>query len=316
MKAKTWIIMGTMLIAAVFAGIAGGQAESTTTQNGKFDGGPAPRVVRYADIHDALLAMRAGIDQALAAGAVRAASAITVSETASIAEWFDVPEDLKRSEQFDEWDGLTVREESATLLIKRRAGYLRIIDKASVERDRTAALAQPDTLALSESHAQDAAMGFADYLGVDRAQIGRVDVKKVVGESGGPDGVVINRVESEFLVTFDRVHNGVRVAGAMFRVAVDDDGKIKRALVRWPELEPVPSTRKPVALEKVAETIKSRLDEMYERTPAVRYDLAAFIHQKYSDGRFVAEPVIRVMSAGVTDETSSPIVFFNVPLTN
>ncbi|MCC6159418.1 MAG: hypothetical protein IT350_15315 [Deltaproteobacteria bacterium] len=37
---------------------------------------------------------------------------------------------------------------------------------------------------------------------------------------------------------------------------------------------------------------------------------------KCASDRVIVKPVICVMSAGVTDETSSPIVFFNVPLTD
>lgn len=261
----------------------------------------------YNVIHQQVREMQEQIDAVVSTAFSTAESPIPYVKNEEIADWYLASRSFTRT-SFNNGDRL--RDENETLLIKRRAAYLRVIDKVALKENRDLSLLENSTLQLTEEEAIDQAFSFVEFLGVPRKDVFDVDIVKVVGEAGDETGV-LERVEAEYLVTILRQKNGIVVADSRIRLAINDKSQVTRVLAQWPELEPQPAEKAAIDSARVALDVFTKLYETYHKNPEVGYIMVPVIAHQIEGNRTMAKPVLRVISSRAD---RGPVFGFDVDL--
>ncbi len=282
------------------------RADEEDNTSEKYFGGK--RVLDYNAILDEISQKEQKIDETITQSMRKCESSVASFSNEDISEWYEAGKAFTRSTFRN---GKKLRDENEDLIIKRKLGYLRIIEKRGIEESRNIASRSNKTLDISKEDALESALVFSDYIGIERDQIWDVDIKVVAGESGGENGVVEEKVEAEYLVTIYRSINNTPVADSRVRLAISDSGIVTRVLAQWPILEAQPVTKQKVDISRVALKVYDQLDAIYYKNPKVSYGLyPVIVHQE--DGDVIrAMPALRVM---VVRSEQGPVIGFDINL--
>ncbi len=152
-------------------------------------------VLDYNGVFEKVMIMQEQMDEVIIASSNIGLSAVPYTANNSIAEQFNASP-IFSSKSFD--GGKRLRNENETLLIKRRLGYLRIIDKIAIKRSRVLSTERYKVLTLSEKQALEKAFEFVDFLKIDRETVSNVDIKKIVSDAGNNEEIT-HYAEREYL---------------------------------------------------------------------------------------------------------------------